>query len=201
MYPTNSTIEYYSTYADRFYQKYEKLQSNEINALWADLIPQRKCRVLDIGAGSGRDATWLAQKGFDVIAVEPADGLRELAKNQYDKQAIRWVNDRLPELHHVKNLRLEFELILMNAVWMHIAPEYREEAFYTVSVLLRTGGVLIMTLRTGPCYDDRAMHPVYSRELIRYAKARRLECIFDIQRDDLFGRTEVSWKTIAFKKL
>jgi SAM-dependent methyltransferase len=34
--------------------------------------------VLDIGAGSGRDALWLAQRGCHVIAVEPAANLRSL---------------------------------------------------------------------------------------------------------------------------
>lgn len=34
--------------------------------------------VLDIGAGSGRDALWLAQRGCQVVAVEPAANLRSL---------------------------------------------------------------------------------------------------------------------------
>jgi hypothetical protein len=32
-------------------------------------------QALDIGAGSGRDAAWLAAEGWNVVAVEPALGL------------------------------------------------------------------------------------------------------------------------------
>ena len=33
--------------------------------------------VLDIGAGTGRDALWLGQQGFQVVAVEPVIELYE----------------------------------------------------------------------------------------------------------------------------
>jgi SAM-dependent methyltransferase len=33
-------------------------------------IEIRRCRVLDIGCGSGENAIWLAQQGFDVVACD-----------------------------------------------------------------------------------------------------------------------------------
>jgi protein-L-isoaspartate O-methyltransferase len=32
--------------------------------------------ALDVGSGAGRDAAWLASLGYDVVAVEPAAGMR-----------------------------------------------------------------------------------------------------------------------------
>ena len=40
------------------------------------LLPDAPGTVLDIGAGSGRDAAWFSAQGYDVIAVEPSSGMR-----------------------------------------------------------------------------------------------------------------------------
>ena len=196
----DNTIEYYSKNANRFFQKYEKLQFEEINTFWTYLMPPDKVKVLDIGAGSGRDALWMAQKGHDVIAVEPADGLRALAKKKHSRQPIRWVKDNLPELQKINRLELKFELILLNAVWMHVPPRFKEEAFNNLVGLLSEGGNLVITLRYGPSPDERMMYPICKKEFTLFTKAKRVSLVKDIKSDDLFGRPDVSWETIIFQK-
>lgn len=195
----NNTIQYYSKNADRFYEKYDQLQFEQINSLWIQHIPSHKHNVLDIGAGSGRDAIWLAQKGHDVIAVEPADGLRELAEKRHPHRLLRWVKDGLPHLQEVNKLNVKFDLILVNAVWMHIAPEIREKAFENIIKLMKAGGHLVVTLRYGPSPDKRVMYPVTKKEILLFAKAKKLVLMLDIKNDDLFNRSDVSWRTIVFK--
>ena len=41
-----------------------------------NLLPRPPGRALDVGAGTGRDAAWLARLGFQVVAVEPSGVLR-----------------------------------------------------------------------------------------------------------------------------
>lgn len=41
------------------------------------LLPPGAARVLDLGAGTGKLARQLRDRGLDVIAVEPSDGMRE----------------------------------------------------------------------------------------------------------------------------
>ena len=194
----NSTIQYYSTNADRFYKKYKQLPFEEINSLWIQLIPSGKLRVLDVGAGSGRDAAWFAKKGHEVIAVEPADGLRGLAEKKHSNYSIQWMKDGLPGLQKIRRLRLKFELILLNAVWMHITPKHKEESFDTLINLLSEGGKLMITLRHGTSPDKRIMHPVCKKELIHFSETKKIELLLDIKSDDLFGRTGVSWETIVY---
>jgi len=196
----NNTIQYYSANAGRFYKKYKQLHFEKINSLWIQLIPSGKLRVLDVGSGSGRDAAWFAQKGHEVVAVEPADGLRELAEKKHSNYSIRWMKDGLPRLQKIKRLRLKFELILLNAVWMHIAPKHKEESFNNLINMLSEGGKLIITLRHGASPDKRIMHPICKKELIHFSKTKKIKLLLDIKSDDSFGRTDVSWETIVFCK-
>ena len=78
--------------------------------------------ALDVGGGSGRDAAWLARRGYQVVAVEPAAGMRAEAMRRHPDAAIRWLDDRLPALSKVHGLGLAFDLVLVAAVWQHVAP-------------------------------------------------------------------------------
>ena len=41
------------------------------------LVPEQATRVVDLGAGTGKLTRQLHERGLDVIAVEPSDGMRE----------------------------------------------------------------------------------------------------------------------------
>jgi len=43
-------------------------------------------RVLDVGGGPGRYAVWLADRGYDVVLVDPSEGQRELAREKVAEQ-------------------------------------------------------------------------------------------------------------------
>lgn len=202
MHENNNTIQYYSTHAEKFYRRYQKLRCEQVHELWSHLIPTyKKIQILDVGSGSGRDAAWFASKGHAVTAVEPADRLRELAKTNHDCDCIQWVDDCLPELQKIRSLKSTFDLILLSAVWMHIDPKQRSEAFDTLVSLLRSNGQLILTLRTGFSNDYREMHPVDKTELIQYAEDKKLELIYNSESVDLFGRHNVKWETVVFKRV
>ena len=154
--------------------------------------------ALDVGAGSGRDARWLTSLGFEVVAVEPATGFRDHGAST-SSAAVRWVDDRLPALDRVHRLALSFDLIILSAVWQHIAPDDRPRAFRKMATLLRAGGVLALTLRSGPAPADRPMHPTSSGEIEGLARAHGMEVLKVEASDDLLNRAGVSWTTIALR--
>ena len=117
--------------------------------------------ILDVGSGSGRDAAWLTEMGHEIVAVEPADKLRKKAEQLHPHPSIQWINDSLPTLAEVYKLNLRFDLILVSAVWMHIAPGHRERSFRKLVNLLKPGGALILTLRHGPSPDERISENLY----------------------------------------
>jgi SAM-dependent methyltransferase len=97
--------------------------------------------------GRGRDAAWLVSLGYDVIAVEPAAGMRAEGQCRHPDPRIRWLEDRLPDLTGVNRLGLAFDLIMLNAVWMHVPPPGRARAFRKLATLLKPGGTMLMNLR------------------------------------------------------
>ena len=191
-------INYYSKNADKFVEQYENLSPEKVNQDWLQFIPVTKSLILDAGSGSGRDSGWLASMGHEVVSVEPADSLRKMARVLHPDPSIQWIKDSLPSLEKVCNLGLKFDLILVNALWMHIAPGSQEKSFRKLVDLLKPGGKLVITLRHGPSPDERRMHPVNSQELQQLAKQFSLEVILDAESADLQNRSDVLWHTLVF---
>jgi SAM-dependent methyltransferase len=192
-------IDYYSKNADKFIGQYEAVSAGDIHKEWSHLIPVTKSLVLDVGAGSGRDATWLAEQGHEVVAIEPAAILRKKAQQLHPSPAIQWLDDTLPSLTKTYKLGITFDIILLSAVWIHIPPSDRSRAFRKLANLLNPGGKLIISLRHGESPDNRVMHPCSSDELKSLAKDHLLNVIKDTTSQDRMGRSAVSWSTVVFE--
>ena len=115
-------MNYYSENAPDLASRYNALNPETLHASWSRFIPDQPGIALDIGAASGRDANWLAEKGWDVIAVEPCRKFRELAKPDTHANVI-WKDDELPELTSLRKAGHRFNLILLSAVWMHVSEK------------------------------------------------------------------------------
>ena len=61
-----------------------------------ELLPERRGLILDVGAGSGRDAAGFAAMGHEVVAVEPSTSMLREASMRHADTRIRWIDDRLP---------------------------------------------------------------------------------------------------------
>lgn len=204
---SNDTIQYYHLNAKKFVAQYDSLAAQLVHSLWIDQLAQTPLgSALDIGAGSGRDARWLASKGWQVTAVEPAEALRRAAQSreavQDTEPAIEWVDDQLPHLAKVRAGNPTFDLILLSAVWMHIAPQSRRVALAALVSLLADAGLMVITLRFGPTDPLRPMYPVSADEV--QALAAPLGVSVEVisgtgfEKDQL-NRSEVHWQTLLLR--
>lgn len=196
----NPGIAWYDEHAASVAERYEALSFPEVhNWLLYRLPGQHDTTVLDIGAGSGRDAAWLAGRGHEVVAVEPAQGLLREGRRRHPHPRIRWLSDRLPDLATVNRSGMSFDVILLSAVWMHVPPSARARAFRKLITLLKPGGLLAMTLRRGPVDDNRSMYPVSVDELRRLAREHGAWVEAVSESPDRMGRDDVSWSEIAIR--
>src|SRR5207237_10572138 len=142
----------------------ENISFAEIHRSVLHQIPTAPCRVLDIGSGTGRDAAALAAMGHRVVAVEPTEEMRMRAAALHPSRQIEWLDDSLPDLTHALGLGRKFDLVMMIAVWMHLDRQQRRSSMPRVASLVRTGGVMIMSLRHGPVPRGRRMFAVSAAE-------------------------------------
>lgn len=189
----------YDTQAVAFVDQYERVSSADVHAPFHDLLTSGSGLALDVGAGSGRDAAWLAGLGYEVVAAEPAAGMRREGAARHPGLGIRWIDDRLPDLSAVHRLGLAFDVILVSAVWMHIIPGQRARAFRKLVTLLKPGGGLLMTLRQGPDDPERPMWPTSTGEIEALARSHGMNVAQVARAADQLGRHDVTWTSLCLR--
>jgi SAM-dependent methyltransferase len=194
-------ITAYDGQADMLAERYEAVLSERMLAEVLPVIPAGSAGrlALDVGAGTGRDAAWLSSLGYEVVAAEPAAGMRRISAEKHGSRGIRWMSDALPSLDHVHGLGLAYDLVLLSAVWQHVAPADRPRAFRKLATLMKPGGVLVMTLRHGPAPPEMQMHPTSTAEIEGLARAHGLEVLRVAASNDQGGRAGVTWHVMALR--
>ena len=195
----HDAIAWYEQNASDLARRYESVDAARIHDWLVDLLPVAPALVLDVGAGTGRDAAWLASRGLDVVAVEPAAAMRDEAQRLHPYAKITWVEDKLPSLSNVIRLGLSFDLILLSAVWMHVLPADRARAFRKLITLLKPGGRLAITLRHGPAPAEQGIHPVSQAEVEGLVRAHGAFVERVIDGKDEHGRGGVTWTQIVIR--
>ena len=194
-----NTASWYNQNATSLATRYESLSTEEIHCWLLDLWPESPATVLDIGAGTGRDAAWLAAKGYEVVAVEPSAAMRQEANRLHPDAAIRWIDDSLPGLATVSRSGLSFDFVLLSAVWMHVSPNDRARTFRKIVNLLKPGGILAMSLRHGDSEKDKGIHPISLSEVEKLARDHGLMVERKQWAEDHFGRSDVYWTHVAVR--
>jgi SAM-dependent methyltransferase len=195
-----SGTENYAEEAPELLKRYESITFADAHSPVLHLIPPAPCRVLDIGAGTGRDAAGFITLGHSVVAVEPTEELRRGAMLLHPSSMIEWLDDSLPDLTVVRAHKEEFDLVMLTAVWMHLDAAQRQLAMPNISVLVRNGGVVIMSLRYGPIPPGRRMFEVSGQETIALAQSASLFCILNREAEASLRQPGVSWTRLAFRK-
>jgi SAM-dependent methyltransferase len=200
--PIHDGIHWYDAHARSMAQQYEAIRPEELYGWVTGLLPigQSSAAVaLDVGAGSGRDAAWLASKGFDVVAVEPAAAMRSEAQERHPEPQIRWPDDRLPALSATLRLGLAFDVVWVSAVWQHVAASERARAFRKLTSLMKAGGLLVITLRHGLSEPERDMQPVSLDEVEALARSHGMMVVRSVELPDRLGRPDVHWRGVALR--
>ncbi|MCY3630739.1 MAG: class I SAM-dependent methyltransferase [Bacteroidota bacterium] len=177
---------------------YESIDPGQANAWLEPYIPREPASILDVGAGSGRDAAWLASKGHQVIAVEPSHGMRREAERHHSRSAFTLVADQLPDIKETSRSGMSFDLILLNAVWMFIPPAERERSFRKLIALLKPRGVIAISFRT-PCESHRGMSPVSVPEIEQLALSHGAYVESTEKSSDFLGRPDVEWHQMIIR--
>jgi SAM-dependent methyltransferase len=198
--PLNGT-EGYAEEAEALTVRYERLTLEQVYGDALALFPKPPASVLDIGAGTGRDAAALAARGHKVVvAVEPTRELREHGQKVHAAHKIKWLDDGLPDLDKVLDLERRYDLVLLSAVWMHLDKDQRRAAMAGVASLTEPGGRIVLSLRHGPVPEGRRMFPVTPAETVALAEGQGFSTLYNKPHPDVQGRDGVSWTWLVFER-
>lgn len=193
----------YAEQAEELVARYEAIDFTTRHEVLLPLLPAGPAAVLDIGAGSGADAAWLAARGYRVAAVEPTAAMRSRAMALHPSPAIEWIDDSLPALRHVIAQRRSFDLVMLTAVWMHLDAGERRLAMANVAALVALGGMLTLALRHGPVPAGRLMFAVSAEETIALAGEHGLHLLLNVHAESIQAANRdagVSWSRLAFRR-
>jgi SAM-dependent methyltransferase len=194
-----SGTEGYGETANALVKPYESVSFADVHREILPLIPATPSRVLDVGAGTGRDAAALAALGHTVVAVEPTPELRAHGQRLHRDAAIIWIDDALPDLDKVHARGERFDLVMLTAVWMHLDSGQRERAMARIAGLLQPGALVTLLLRHGPVPAGRRMFEVSAAETRALADHHGLKTLHDSERPALLGGSAVWWSVLALR--
>ncbi|WP_455177314.1 class I SAM-dependent methyltransferase [Azospirillum melinis] len=189
----------YGSNAPALAKQYESITFDDVHHEVMHLFPSPPARILDVGAGSGRDAAALALLGHGVVAVEPTDALRQEGLRLHGEKPIEWIDDHLPDLRQLHRRKDRFDLILLTAVWMHLDIQERRTAMRSLAGLLNETGRISMSLRHGPVPQGRRMFDVSADETIELAGLHGLNAVHVAERNDMLGRSDIRWTFVVLE--
>lgn len=190
-------IGYYERDPKAFADRYDSVTFEEVHPHLLPYLPSSG-RVLDVGAGSGRDARFMAARGLKVTAIEPSAGLRVLGARTCD--SVIWIDDRLPDLERISEKTERFDLVLCSAVLMLVAPMDLKNSFATLARVLAPAGKLAINLRT-PLPDEPPgiFFDHSDNEVLAAAEAAGFKCLHRAEAKDALGRSGYNWRSFVFE--
>lgn len=111
--------------------------------LGAEVGDRQPGRALDLGAGEGRTTLWLAERGWQVTAVDFSDVALERGRQRAEAvgvpDAVEWI---CADLHEFDPSGGVYDLVLM--MFVHLPPPNRRRLLRLAAGTLAPGGVVLV---------------------------------------------------------
>lgn len=136
------TLNFYETNSKNLSLKYENADVREIQELLL-ITFEEKVKLLEIGCGSGRDASFMTKKGFDLIGIDGSKNMIDEAKKIHLELSNKLFYKTLPN-----NLEfdIKFDGIYSIATLMHLSKIDLEKTISKIYDLLNTNGKFLMSV-------------------------------------------------------
>lgn len=194
-------LSHFEREASGLASQYDSISFEQVHGAIASYLPAPPAQILDVGAGSGRDARALAALGYEVTAVEPAASFRNIASASPPHPRISWLDDRLPRLASLKSRAGVFDFILCSAVLMYVPPGDLGQSFTAMGRLLAPNGHLAISVRDPAPGEARGLiHRHVDSAIVIAAEEAGLRLAEQSEREDALGRTGNVWRSLVFER-
>lgn len=107
-----------------------------------DLLPNGK--VLEIGSGTGKDASALIAMGYDYTGTDASEGLLKIAQKRNPQATFKHVG-----VHDLDFPEHEFDGFWTVATLLHIPKNKLDEALQKIKTQVKPGGIGFITMKAG----------------------------------------------------
>jgi len=176
----HKTLAYYEINAQYLSKQYESAKVDHIHELLLNTFAPNSY-LLEIGCGSGRDASFMHQSGYDILAIDGSKEMVEEAKKYHSELKDRLKVINIPDELHFKPS--SFDGVYSIATLMHLKRDAINITFREISNLLKPNGKLVFSVSIKR-YDideqnrdkqDRYFTMLTEIEWIQYCKKHNFE--------------------------
>jgi len=129
--------------------------------LWRHYMPELGKKVLDVGAGTGRVASFLQKRGFDVTCLDPSNEMVRRCR----EQGLKTVQGTLQSFETEE----KFGIVVAILSLMHIPKSEFPAQIIKIHRFLEPGGIFILSLLKGNTEKVEEEKSGYPRFFARYS--------------------------------
>ena len=135
-------MNYYSKHSEEFIVGTKEVDMSNLYDFFESHLKKDSKRIMDLGFGSGRDALYFKNKGYDVCAIDPTPEFCSFAK-------LKGLNDvrciRAQELDY----KTEFDGIWACASLLHVPSNELNDVFKKCYRSLKENGIMYCSFKYG----------------------------------------------------
>jgi cyclopropane fatty-acyl-phospholipid synthase-like methyltransferase len=202
----NPTLSYYEENASKLSKRYESADVSNIHQTLLKTFPTNS-KLLDIGCGSGRDASFMLKQGYSLTAIDGSQKMVDEAKKIHPALEPHLFTMQLPH-------GLDFEPNSFNGVYsiatlMHLRQEEIYKTIQNIHTLLKPKGRFLFSVsieRDDTDQNSRDPHQrlftsFSQREWITICKNYGLHHLHTKVTVDGLNRKGIVWLTCVVEKV
>lgn len=193
----STTDKYYEEKSKEYFQRTVGVDISHLYSNFLELLP-KDAKILDAGAGSGRDLLEFSKLGYDVIGMDSSSSLARLAE---EYSGVRVIVSKFENM----SFQEAFNGIWACASLLHSEKQLMTKILKNFHLALVLDGILFISVREGKgrmCAEDGRIYTFYSlQEISELIENAEFEIISSWKTKDVIeGRDELVWINILARK-
>ena len=202
----NSTLSYYEKNASNLTQRYESANVTILHQILLKTFSPHS-KLLEIGCGSGRDASFMREQGYDITAIDGSEKMINEAKTIHPALEAHLFTMQLP--HSLDLEANSFDGIYSIATLMHLTLEEIVLSIQKIYMLLKEKGKFLFSVSIERDDTDQNSQDPHKRlftslseeEWLRLCTNHGFNPLHTEVTTDGLGRSGVVWLTCIVEKI